>query len=66
MKTMLQRYRSDEQGAMTMEWVGMTAVIFIAAVLITAFVMRSADGLGGAVAGQMDNAAAQIEGEDGG
>lgn len=69
MKAILKKLRnflSDQSGSATLEWTGISAVVFIAAVLITAFILQSADGLGNAVAGQMDDAAAQIEGDQGG
>ena len=59
----IRNYISDERGSATIEWVGIAAVVFVAAIVITGFVLQSASGLGNAVAGQMDNAATAIEGE---
>lgn len=51
-----------EDGLATIEWVGLAAVAFVAAVGISAILMEGADGLGGAVAGQMDATADDING----
>jgi Flp pilus assembly pilin Flp len=52
-----------EDGVVSIEWVAIAAVAFVAAVAISAALLTGAGNLGGAVAGQMNTTAEQIEGE---
>jgi hypothetical protein len=51
----LREARVEERGAITAEWVVVVAVLVLAAVGITAFLMESADGLAGAIDGQLQD-----------
>jgi hypothetical protein len=50
------KFVKKEDGLVTIEWVGIAAVMVLAAVAITAFVMQGADAAGGAV----DDALAEV------
>lgn len=56
----LNRFFSDQKGVVTVEWVAIAGIAFLAAVVITGTMMAGADNLGGAVAGQMNAAADDI------
>ena len=56
----LASYWADEKGLVTVEWVGITAVVMLAAIMISAAIMNSADGFAGAVIGQLDTATQKI------
>jgi hypothetical protein len=43
------KFVKKDDGLVTIEWVGIAAVMVLAAVAITAFVMQGADSAGGAV-----------------
>lgn len=45
---MLKFFRKDD-GLVTIEWVGIAAVMVLAAIAITAYIVESADGAGGKV-----------------
>jgi Flp pilus assembly pilin Flp len=57
---LLANYWADEKGLVTVEWVGITGVALIAAILISAAILDSADGFAGAVIGQLDSAAKSV------
>ena len=61
----MKKYISCESGVVTLEWVGISAVVLVAAFAITTMILSGADGLGGAVTSQMDNAALEIDPPDG-
>ena len=50
---MKRSFLANDEGLVTIEWVAITAVAFLAAVGISAILMQGADGLGGAVANRM-------------
>ena len=43
------KFFRKEDGLVTIEWVGIAAVMVLAALAITAFVMQGADGAGGTI-----------------
>ena len=53
---LLQRFRKDEDGAMTVEWVAIAAAVVVGAVAITWQVMANLDPVSGQIGGQIDNA----------
>ena len=53
-------FLANDEGLVTIEWVAIAAVAFLAAVGISTILMQGADGLGGAVAGRMAGAAEDI------
>ena len=53
-------FLANDEGLVTIEWVAIAAVAFLAAAGISAILMQGADGLGGAVAGRMAGAAEDI------
>jgi Flp pilus assembly pilin Flp len=57
----LVRFRREERGLVTIEWVAVGAVALLAAVAISALVLNGADRLGGAVANNMRDAADTID-----
>ena len=57
----LASYWSNKDGLVTIEWVGISAVVVVAAILITAAIMESVDGFAGAVISNIDSAATSIE-----
>lgn len=56
----LAHYKTKEEGLVTIEWVGIAAVVVLAAIVITSGIMNSASGLGTAVIGNIDTAAEEI------
>lgn len=62
----MKKFICDESGLTTVEWVALTAVLFLAAIGISSFVLQSVDGLGGAVAGRLDATANSVNGANGG
>ncbi len=48
-------------GVQTLEWVALCAVIVLAALGISAFILEGADGLSGAVVDQMGEAADEVD-----
>lgn len=56
----IRRYISDTKGLVTVEWIGITAVVALAGIIITTFIMVSARDLGDSVADNMDAASANI------
>lgn len=48
-------YLSDEEGLVTIEWVGIAAVVVVAGILITSFIMGGADALSGDVNQALEN-----------
>ncbi|PCJ99826.1 MAG: hypothetical protein COA45_03140 [Zetaproteobacteria bacterium] len=56
----IRKYISEESGLVTVEWIGITAVVALAGIIISAFIMVSARDLGDAVADNMDAASANI------
>ena len=63
MRNLIKSYIKNEDALVTIEWVGISAVVFIAAVVITTFMLQSASGLGDAVADKMDASATEIAGD---
>jgi hypothetical protein len=58
-REVLREARADERGLVTVEWVGLVAAVFVAAVLIAWFVMEASDGMAGrhaARGGEVDTA----------
>ena len=53
-------YLSDEKGLVTIEWVGIAAVVVVAGIVITSAIMTSTDSLGGDVAGALDGVGEQV------
>ncbi len=62
MKNTLVRYLKNEKGLVTIEWVGISAVVVLAAVIITSAVMHSASLLGGAVITNIDTSCTNVGG----
>lgn len=60
MRSLLSFLRKTD-GVQTIEWVALCAIVVLAALGISAFVLQGADGLGGAVVTQMGDAAADID-----
>ena len=54
----------SEDGLVTIEWVGIAAIVFLAALGISALLLQGADGLGGSVANRMAAAADDSGGEE--
>ena len=65
MRSISHFFRS-QRGLVTMEWIAIAAVAFVAALAISFLLLEGADDLGGSVAGQMSEAADQIDGGGGG
>ena len=61
---LIKRFLHRDEGLVTIEWVGIAAVMVLAAIGITAFVMQGADGVGGSVATGLDALAADVAGPD--
>ena len=59
MRKTLEFFR-NEDGLTTVEWVMLCAVVLLAALGISNMVLQGADELGGAVAGQMSDAADNV------
>ena len=59
-KKIIKKYISDESGLVTVEWIGITAIVALAGIIITTFIMVSARDLGDAVADNMDAATVNI------
>lgn len=57
----IRNFLRDESGLVAIEWVGIAAVAFVAAVVIAGAIMTGANDLGGAVAGQMSAEADVID-----
>ena len=57
---MKRSFLANDEGLVTIEWVAIAAVAFLAAAGISAILMQGADGLGGAAAGRMAAAAEDI------
>jgi len=56
----LASYWADEKGLVTVEWIGITAVVVVAAIVISAAILNSAGGFAGAVVGQLDSATSSV------
>jgi Flp pilus assembly pilin Flp len=54
MKNVLANFFKNEKGLVTIEWVGIAAVVVLGAVLITKGIMGSASGLAGQVMTNID------------
>ena len=61
---MKRSYFASDQGLVTIEWVSIAAIVLLAAIGISAMLLQGADGLGGAVADRMAEAADDVGGED--
>lgn len=61
--SLLKFLMKDDRGVVSIEWVAIGAVAFVAAVAIASTLLTGAGDLGGAVAGQMSATASEIEGE---
>jgi|GEM_PF-2924957 len=57
-----QAYLSNEDGLVTIEWVGIAAVVVVAGIVITTFIMQSASDLGGDVGGTLGAVGADVSG----
>ena len=61
----MSKFFRKEDGLVTIEWVGIAAVMVLAAVAITAYIVESADGAGGKVRDSLNEVLApQIDGEN--
>ncbi len=60
----INKFLHRDEGLVTIEWVGIAAVMVLAAIGITAFVMQGADGVGGSVTTGLDALAAEVAGTD--
>ena len=56
---LLQRFRKDEDGAMTVEWVAIAAAVVVGAVAITYTVLNNLDPVAAAVGGGLTDVADQ-------
>ena len=61
---LFKRFLHRDDGLVTIEWVGIAAVMVLAAIGITAFVMQGADGVGGSVNTGMQSLADQVSPPD--
>ena len=61
---LIKRFLHRDEGLVTIEWVGIAAVMVLAAIGITAFVMQGADGLGGSVESGLNALADQVDPPD--
>ncbi|PCJ99825.1 MAG: hypothetical protein COA45_03135 [Zetaproteobacteria bacterium] len=59
-RDLARRYISDERGVVTIEWVGIAAVVVLAGIVITTFMMTATRDLGDATATQTDGFATNI------
>jgi hypothetical protein len=64
MMALIKKFLHRDEGLVTIEWVGIAAVMVLAAIGITAFVMQGADGVGGSVTTGLDALAADVAGPD--
>ncbi len=62
MRRRITGFISKQDGVVTIEWVGIAGIAFLAAVVIAGTLLSGANNLGGAVSGQMDAAADDING----
>lgn len=60
---MKQNFLKDQSGIATIEWLGISAVVLVAAVTISLAVLRGANTLGTAVADEMSATAEEISGD---
>lgn len=60
MKNLIKRYIKNEDGLVTIEWVGIAAVVVVAGLVISGLVMNAADGVGGQVDTTLDSVAAKM------
>ena len=56
---LFRNFLQRDEGLVTIEWVGIAAVMVLAAIGITTFVMQGADGAGGAIDKGLDSIAAK-------
>jgi Flp pilus assembly pilin Flp len=56
---LLQRFRKDEDGAMTVEWVAIAAAVVVGAVAITYTVLNNLDPVAAAVGGGLETVAGE-------
>jgi Flp pilus assembly pilin Flp len=61
----MKKFLKNEDGLVTIEWVGIAAVMVLAAIAITAAVMGSADDTGRAVDAKLDSVNTAIAGSTG-
>ena len=61
---MKRSFLAIDKGLVTIEWVAIAAIAFLAAAGISAVLMQGADGLGGAVADRMAETAEGMGGEE--
>ena len=54
-------FLKNTQGITTIEWVALCAVVLLAAMGISSFVLQGVDGLGGAVVENMEEAADDLD-----
>jgi len=60
--SVFKEFMKSESGVVTIEWVSIAAVAFIAAIAISGALLSGAGNLGGAVAGQMNATAQSVNG----
>lgn len=61
----MKKFLKNEDGLVTIEWVGIAAVMVLAAIAITAAVMGSADNTGSAVDGKLEAVATAVTASEG-
>jgi hypothetical protein len=54
-------YIKNKEGLVTIEWVGIAAVVVLAAIVITAAIMHQTQALGGSVMGQQATVGAAVD-----
>jgi Flp pilus assembly pilin Flp len=59
---LLAAFVADEKGLVTIEWVGIAAVVVVAGIVITTFIMQGASDLGGDIGGTLDNVGSDVSG----
>jgi hypothetical protein len=55
------KYVRNKDGLVTIEWVGIAAVVVLAAIVITAAIMHQTQALGGSVMGQQATVGAAVD-----
>ena len=62
LKNLVRQYIKNEDGLVTIEWVGIAAVVVIAGIVITTFVMQGASDLGGDIGGTLNAVGLDVTG----
>ena len=60
----MKQFFEREDGLVTIEWVALGAVVFLAAIGISIYLLSSTERLAGAIAGEMSETATQVSGGD--